>query len=641
MVKVAAAIMVALSTGVVAQDAFLEQITGESIPTPDLDRIEYFSANPIRLDTATAEQLVQLPFMTRSTARRIVQTMRTQKPNTITELCNAVACSDEQRIVLERCTRIGGSLSISLPISIRTRAMIWATPPRAAYDGRMRGTAHELYTRTIATTGTTSISALSNKDAGEPLLADFTSLSVRIDIGGTRAVLGDYTTEWGLGLIAWRPFGARKGTDVIGPCTETGRGIGQYRSALEYRFFRGIALERPLQISDSTAVVCRAGYSLLPRSASIDTVAGTILSLATDGYHRTATELARRHNSTERAAFGTLEYRSGPMILGAGIIALDYPMPITSSSTLVMPAQRGMFSSLFAVYTEEPTTIAAELARDYAGNIAARLGAEYRFNRTIVALGLRWYAPHYRAPFGYNFGESSQPTNESGTYIGIRSRIGRNVQYLGYADIYRHIEPIGVLPRLRRGSDLFNELRIRLDKGTTVFVRVRQEHRTEDLSTDTGTAAEEILRTTLRCEVQYTTNAGAYVRFRAEGVWRIPTDAAIQRAEHGIAAFGELSIPIGQQATFGGRVTMYRTESFNSAVYTFEQLAPGFLVSVPLYGAGSRWFVFVRLEPLERIALWLRYGSTERLDTRTLGSSITEIDGNRDARLYVQLDVRL
>lgn len=641
MVRLSPLLVLAATTAAIAQDALLEQITGETVPTPDLDRIEYYSANPILLDSATTEQLTDLPFITRSTARRIVSAMRTRKPQTIAQLCDAIECTDEQRYVLERCVRIGGGPIVGFPVSVRSRAMLWATPPRTAGDGRMRGLPHELYTRAFAAVGATNISLLSNKDAGEPLLADFASLSIGSQIGSTRIVVGDYTAQWGMGLVAWRPFGARKGTDVVGPCTETGRGIEQYRSALEYRFFRGIAVQHPISLDDSTAVVVRAGYSAVPRSASLDTLAGTIASFATDGYHRTPTEIARRHNVIERAAIGAVEYRSSALTIGAGMLALDYPLPVASTSTLVMPAQRGMFGSLHASYRTEPIAIAGEIARDYASNLATRIGAEYRLDRTTIALSARWYAPEFRAPFGYNFGESSQPTNETGMYLGLRTRIGRNVQYLGYADVYRHVAAIGALPRLRRGLDLFNEVRIRLDNATILFVRFRQEHRTDDRSGEAGTVAEEILRTTLRCEIQHTTESGIVARFRIEGVWRVPTESPQPRTERGVAAFGELSVPIAQSASIGARATTYRTDSFASAVYTFEQLAPGLLVSVPLYGSGSRWFVFARWHLLDRLTLWLRYGTTERLDTETLGSGTTEISGNRDTRVYVQLDLRL
>ncbi len=634
-------VIVVTSTMLWAQDAVLEQITGDAISTPDLDRIEFYSDNPILLDSARVEDILQLPLVSRTTARRIVSLLRTKKPRTLAELCDAVRCSQEERYILERCATLGGTPLVSIPLSFRSRAMLWATPPRAATDGRFRGSPHELYTRVHMVHGNTAVAALANKDAGEPLVADFLSASIATRVSNISIIIGDYYAEMGLGLVLWRPFGARKGTDVVTPCTEFGRGFQQYRSALEYRFFRGVALEYPIAVADGTTMLVRAGLSALPRSASLDTVGAVITSLATDGYHRSSSEIARRRNVTERAALGALELRTGQFVAGFSTVMLEYPMPVTSSSTLVMPARRGLFASAYALQNTDNATWSAELARDYAGNVATRAGLEYRTTPTTVTLGARWYAPMFRAPYGYNFGESSQPTNETGIYLGIRARLASKVENLFYADVYRHTAGISTLPRLRRGVDIFNETRVRLGKGTVVFVRLRQEHRTEDRSTDAGTVAEEVLRSTLRCEVLHRTDGGTIARFRIEGVWRIPTESALPTVEHGLAAFGELSMALSAQFRLGGRVTAYSTASFNSVVYTFEQLAPGLLVSVPLYGRGTRWFVYVQWSAFERITVWVRYGSTERLNTTSLGSGLTAVPGTLDQRAYVQLDVRL
>jgi hypothetical protein len=635
------AVLVASCGIALAQDAVLEQIAGETVPTPDLDRIEYYRDNPILLDSATTEQLLELPFISRSTARRILHAVRNRRYQRIADLCQAIECTEEQRYVLERCTRLSGESAFGFPLSIRTRTMVWATPPVASTDGRFRGSSTEFYSRIAATVGDTRISALTNKDAGEPLLADFASLSVQSRIGVAQLTIGDYYVETGLGLMLWRPFGARKGTDVITPCTELGRGIVQYRSTLEYRFFRGLAAELPIALSDSAQIVLRGGVSRLPRSASVDTAAGLITSLATDGYHRTASELARRHQITEQALIAGAELRMLQWTAGAAILTLAYPFPVTSTSTLAMQGQRGMFATAYAAYTGDRITWTIEGVRDYAARLAARTGIEYRLDKTTLALGVRWYDPTFRAPFGYNFGEASQPTNEQGIYLGIRARLGKRTQYLTYADLYRHTAPTGTLPRLRRGIDVFNELRIGIGNGTALFVRLRQEHRTEDRSIESGTIAEEILRSTLRLELQHTTDRGATMRFRIEGVWRTPTDAITTIAQQGIAAFTDISIPLGDRLTIGGRCTMYQTDGFAAAVYTFEQLTPGLLLSIPLYGKGSRWFGFVRWQPWERISLWIRYGATERLNTAFIGSGPTAIPGTRDARAYLQLDIRL
>lgn len=196
-----------LSSAAFAQDAVLEQITGDALPTPDLDRIEFYSDNPLLLDSASVNDILQLPLISRSTAQRIVAVLRAKTVASIAALCDAVGCAEEERYVLERCARLGKVTSAKIPISIRTRAMLWATPPSAATDGRFRGSPHELYTRAYSSVGATTIAALSNKDAGEPLAADFVSASVATRLGNSRIFGRLLCRMWvGIGGMAaiWR-----------------------------------------------------------------------------------------------------------------------------------------------------------------------------------------------------------------------------------------------------------------------------------------------------------------------------------------------------------------------------------------------------------------------------------------------------
>jgi hypothetical protein len=108
--------------------------------------------------------------------------------------------------------------------------------------------------------------------------------------------------------------------------------------------------------------------------------------------------------------------------------------------------------------------------------------------------------------------------------------------------------------------------------------------------------------------------------------------------EQGILFFQDIRIMLFNQITFSGRITFFKTDSFNSAVYAYENDIQGMYSNSALYGEGIKWYFLFRYNPLKNIAVSCKYSELYKPREKSLYTGDEEITGNLDNRLSMQLD---
>lgn len=155
------------------------------------------------------------------------------------------------------------------------------------------------------------------KDAGEPFGSygnkayDAYSFHFLLkDCGKLKALaLGDYRLGFGEGLVVNSDFSLGKST--LFNMGDTRPSIKKFSSTSETSFFRGIAAAFRFGRVDMSAF-----YSYLPTDATLRKD-GTISSLKTDGLHRTLLELSKKHNVTEQSVGTDVTWNTEYFSLGA------------------------------------------------------------------------------------------------------------------------------------------------------------------------------------------------------------------------------------------------------------------------------------------------------------------------------------
>lgn len=629
------------------RDDNLENISQEGNSSPQFDALEYFRENPIRLSKATVKLLAQLPSITNSTAKQLVLLIKWNPGYELSQLRDSLMLTQEQWRILELCTTSESKTQLSKKksgITYRARSNIQLNQQEGFKDSTFVGSPLDLFQRLSYDSDDIRANVLTNKDPGEQKLTDFVSgyLSI-IATKSTSVILGDYNVEAGLGLLCWKNFGAGKGPDVLGPPVQFGSGILPYRSTIDYRFNRGIAVSQSLNLG-SADMTFRGWYSRLPRTASVDSGRNIITSFDIDGQYRTETEIVKRNSAIESNIGFNTEFRSDKFVVGGSVLMLSYDKEVVSNSVSTLLGKNGILSSVYCMISSENYSILAEVMRDAQGNLGVKSGAEFKSKTFTTTLNYRLYSPQLRSPYGYNFGEFLSPNNESGIYASLLWRATSGVQLLLYTDIYRSLLPQSGMDIPTRGVDIFSELRWKISSATFLTFRYRSESKIDKMTLppplDTlGSQAYMLTRSVGRFEVQHTIRN--ILRFRTRIEASRTEFESLRPTEMGLAIFGEVNYDISERIEIGGRFGSYVTDGFASAIYQYELSAPGLFQTVAVYESGSRSFLYFKWKALDFADVWLRYSSTTRNNTSGFGSGNTTIESNNDNRIIVQIDVRL
>lgn len=616
-------------------EELLESVAEESEVSPVLDAIDYFSTHPLPLHTATAKELMLIPGFSATTARALLRMVRTAPDISYDSLQQALALSQEQLVLLRLCTSLDKQ-PLATTGSYRIRSRQQFPVPLGVANNAFAGSPLDLYQRLTLATPWLTASATLQKDAGERSIADFLSAHAHIALANTDIILGDYSVQSGMGTLLWQQFGARKGPDVLSPAVEVVSTIRPYRSSIEQNFFRGIALQRECSLSDSSTAMAALWYSAQQRSATIDTT-GTAVSLDADGYFRTPTERQRRNTLGEQAIGGIAEWKDAALAIGTSFLALRYTHPIASNAKTAFAGKEGILNSVYSTLHIGSFSLACEGSRDARGAMGLRVGLHRRDTLLRYAIAFRSFAASFRSPFGYSFGESSQPSNETGLYAAVDWKLSRTQRLRLYTDIYRTGEPTFTVPMPLRGLDMFAEYHLALSKQTALLFRLHREDKTDVLTDGDGIRRTyQRVRTDARLDLSHDLAPNLHTRFRCHVVQ--VSFQQQQPEEIGVAVVSDISGALTNAIGFAAHIAVFSTPSFSSAVWAYEPALAGTMSAPALFGEGVRGVLRLRYAATSAFVLWLQAAITEKNHVDTLGSGADAIADNTSSQVQLQLD---
>ncbi|MBK9247864.1 MAG: hypothetical protein IPM69_07085 [Ignavibacteria bacterium] len=619
----------------------LEVISRDSDDAPLLNTIEYYADHPIILRSANPRTLLFLPGVSLANAKKIIRLAKNYPQLSLTEIADSVHLTEAQYVLLERCVLLENPKDTKPAwLSYRTRTQHRVQENKGILDSAFIGSSLTLYQRITGGVGNFSAGVTASKAPGERTINDFMSGFAEYKDNSFRLVLGDFTAESGLGSIIWQGFGSKKGSEVISPVIQQGSGISPYRSSIEYRYFRGAAVEATIPIADNSSLEIIGFYSSIRRSGSIDSAQNVATSLDISGLFRTSSEIAKRNALGEKTIGLIAEWTiSRAWTIGASALSLRYEKPIVSSSTSVFSGQSGVLTSLYSAYSSANSLLLGEFSRDAGGNNGLKFSMEFTGKNVKSALGIRYFSPEFRSPFGYNFGEFPSPSNEAGVYTGLFWRGAPGLELMAYADLYQSIRPRFGMYSPTRGADILAECRWKITRPTMAVFRFHTENKTDGFTSEDGLrGVYQRTVTSLRAEVQHEATPEIRTRFRMEAVYC--DFEKMQPREVGVVGFGEIWWR-SERWKIGARIAYFSTDSYASARWTFEPSVPGVLGNPALYGNGARSFILLNYKPIPQLSLGANYTVTAKNSVTSLGSGTSEIEGNAEQKFIFQMDVSL
>jgi hypothetical protein len=626
--------------------------------------LSYLSENPCNLNSITAEQLRQLPFLS---DLQILNILDYQRKNngfaTIYELKN-IRFLDMETIELILPFVYVGEIDRSKSFSLKNLSRYGKNELMLRYDRGLdekagykdlpdsilqqypnRKYVGEAFYHSLRYSYTfdnrLQAGFVAEKDAGEAFWNktnkgyDYYSAHIFLkDIGIIRSLaVGDYKVSFGQGLVASNDFTAFRGS-MLTQIERRNNGFRRHYSTNENDFFRGVASTVNLNRFDISAF-----YSNRKADATVND--DVISTLKTDGIHRTPGDLEKKRNIEIQTVGGNIRYVGNEIVVG--ITALTYSFGGLSVDPALAPYNRFYFrgkrnSNFGADYKMRHGNIVVfgETAISQNGAAATINALQWSASSGIKAIILyRNFGRSYQALYGNAFSQNSTVQNEEGLYISMQCTPFAYWKLSGYVDFFS-------FPWLKYGVDAPSsgkEYTIQGDftgfRNSTITARYR--YRQRESTAIAGHEAVILPTDQHRLRLQFVHKPSKTTSFRTLIEGNI-SDNSMSSASRGLiisqnAGWNNTESPF--QADI--YAAYFNTDNYDSRIYSNEKNML-YSFSIPsFYGEGLRMTTVLRYNITNSLYVSVKAAWTHYYDRETTGSGTEEIEGRNKTDLYAQI----
>jgi len=601
--------------------------------------IDYFSQNPIHLKSTNAGNLSQIPSIDYLTAIRIIDLVQLAGFNDYGQIADSLRLSDYQSDLLRICTVLSDDVIMNIvDADIRTRFLLPLNESRGLNEGMYNGDKYNYYQRLTVKSNEFRGGLILDKDKGESSYTDYLTAYIGYNSQNLSIILGDYYIENGLGTTLWSPYGLKKSAEVSSVFRQWGNGIKPNVYSNENHFLRGICSNYQLNLDKSLNINISAWFSDNQRSGTVDS-SGNVTSVKDDGYFRTDNDESKKNtfNEINTGACVVLDNTSYMFGVSGYYMQFDRNIETESSSTII--GKEGIFTSIFGNINLGSPKLIFELSRDNRGYFAIKSGLLFSNSRLKYGLFYRYFPSEFRSPYGYNFGQATSPSNESGLYSFMELKLNKSIDLNAYFDFYRTLSKSYDYPGVKRGFEGLTELNMRVNSSNSLKFRILYENGINNGNPTNGINTFDISdRYVFRGELVTRLDKTLVSRIRFEGVLMHFNNSI---DETGISNSWEIDYKPIEYLSFNAGLNYFATDSYNSAIWMYEYNFPGYFYSIALYGSGFRYSLGLNFHPIDLISFWAKYTCTVKNNVETLGSGWDETYSNELKGLLFQIDINI
>lgn len=478
------------------------------------------------------------------------------------------------------------------------------------------------------------------QDAGEPFFSNKNGLGYdhysyyfvlrRLGMLKTLAV-GDYRASFGLGLVVNSGFSMGKMMS-LSSLGRPNRGFTANSSTSEGNYFQGVAAT--VQMTEGLNVSGFVSYRKIDATLNPDSTAATII---TTGYHRTESELDKKHNTSMANAGINVAYQYKDMHVGLTAVYTHLDRQLVPDDVLYKwyyPRGRE-FVNASTDYgcVNRYFTFNGETAINDSLHIASLncLNLHVTSNFDIMSI-YRFYSYRYSSLLARSFSEAGRVQNESGLYLGFNWKPKWEWTVMAYTDWFRFAWPRYMVSKPSDGCD--NYLSVSYNgKRHSFDIRYRLRSKQKDNEDKTG-----LTRTIQqKAKLRYALNANRHVELMTQ---LDLTDMKTDRHEYGYMLSENISYHTSKTVSADLMMGYFRTDSYASGVTAYER---GLLYSFsfPTFsGKGLRGMLATRVTLSDHIMLIAKAGCTHYMDRNEMGSGLQLIKGNTKTDMDMQLRIR-
>lgn len=633
-------------------DNVLDNIIDESDNETDnselTEILEELTNNPVDINKADLIELTKIPGVDNITAQKIIDhrnkfgkyystnelyTIETFDKNLVEQITPFIKTDDDNSLINSEKS---GSFFNNSKFLVRNRVTSDLQTRKGFLDNKYVGSKLKSYNRFIYKYKKNyQMGILAEKDPGENSFTDFLSYHLQIKNFGfiKNFVAGDFVLEFGQGLALWSPFGFSKGSDAIYSTKKYSRYLKPYTSSSEYRFFRGIATTINIFNNFNITVF----YSSNHLDATIDSSTLEITSLGQTGFHRFDTEINKKNSVNSKIKGSILDYSFlGRYTIGFIYYNNSFDKDFKSESVYGIKGNNFNYTSLYYDANFSKINIFGEFTYD--GIAVASINGIKLFvtNNFSFVTSIRSYPRNYNNLYGFGFSErSGKINNEVGLYSGIKWKLPIGVLDF-YFDNFKFPYQTSENSLSSEGNEFLINFLFTPFKGWQNKLRYKYENKEVTALINTNETIVKRLKQNIRVEFISEISKSLSLKTRVEYNHFFIKDTQIK--EKGYLVFQDLKYTLNNYLYFYGRITFFQTDSFNSAIYEYENDLLGVMPNIALFGQGIRTYLIIKYRPWNYLSVSAKYSETYKPQEKYLSSGENEIDGNIDNRISFQID---
>jgi len=644
-------------------ETLTEDMEEESDMSVWLEELQVLYENPINLNSASLEELMRIPFLNEISAASILEyRKKTGKFLSVFELASI------ENIGRDLAEKISFFVTTDAdPVMPSDRKAYkpgaqhqllvkgWQTIPKSAgylpkndKPPAYQGGPQKLYARYLLQKGAGFQAGITgDRDPGEeffkgsnPYGFDFYSahVSFRVNDLMPQIIVGDFVARTGQGLVIWQGFTLGKSAEVLQVSKSLSQ-IRPYTSTDENFFFRGVAttlqkgnLRSHLFVSHKKS----DGNLVFADDGSI-----TFSSLQTSGYHRTLSEIDDKNSVGHTVAGSIINYTIDKVKFGVNLLYERFQYPFVRGNQLyqkfLFSGQENYNGSVDYRWVSGKYQFYGEAAMSRSGGVSLLQGLDARLHDQFnLAMIFRHFGKNYHSTWANAFGENSRAINETGFYAGFRAYPAPKIILSGYADWFYSpwINYATIGPT--RGYEFLLQVDYRHSRKLSAYSRIRYKSKADKNKADNLYYDEFANRTNFRTHFRYQISDQFFLRTRVEYVW-----FEYLNRENGLLVFQDAGwSPSKPNLSAVARLAWFRTDSYNSRVYAYENDLLYNFSTLSFYGEGIRAYLNVRYNILNGLDGWFKIAQTIYSDRDVISSGNSLIDGNRKTEVKIQFRYR-
>lgn len=463
-----------------------------------------------------------------------------------------------------------------------------------------------------------------DKDAGEPFFKrnstgyDFWSPYLYIkDMGFIKElVIGNFKAQFGYGLLLGGGFSTGKSM-ALSSMDRTIQGLKPHSSTQEYGYLRGAgeAFGR-----GHTTFTLLAAYTPVDATLKGDTVIG---SFKEDGYHRTELEWSRKNNTSLGTLAANVRYSYRGLKYGCTLLTEKLPLPYNGNSTF------SGFSVDCSLHRPR-YALGAEFSF-LNGKVAILASHTIRFqNGWTMNSVFRSYSPDYMS-FHTNAMAEGSVQNETGLLTGFAHR-DRNLKLSAYLDLFMHPEPKYGASERSNGMDIRLEADWKLGRRDNLYATARFKSKQKDCKY-TGQLEYCI---TGRYRLRWTHNCLNGAELKTQ-LYYARYDFIAEPISNGWALTQSYSKSLCRdRMEIDLFAATFKTDTYDSRISVYEGGLRYAYNFISLYGKGIRMTATLKCNLGKGMKLNLKAGGIYYLDRDEISSSQQRIASNHKEDISIQ-----